>query len=207
MAFQPKHVILVAALAIVGLSVAHALTPIQPKQQATREASSNARLIAEGLHIFRYDTFGDEQLWTDKLRLHEIVEKSLDPTTALSVGLKVDADVLPAGILEEADLKSPATTVALLKMNAIVGILATVDADDHITRLGVTCALCHSTVDDSVMAGIGRRQDGWPNRDLNVGAIIALSPALTAQQKAAGGAGRVPEVAVSSSVACEPGSR
>jgi mono/diheme cytochrome c family protein len=183
MVFQPSHGIGVAALAIVGLSAAHALTPVQSKQKATREASGNAQLIAEGMHIFRYDTFGDEQLWTDKLRLHEVVEKSVDPTTALSVGLKVDADVLPAGLLKEADLKSPATTVALLKMNAIVGIQAKVDADNRITALGVTCALCHSTVDDSVMPGIGHRQDGWPNRELDVGAIIALSPALTAEQK------------------------
>src|SRR5687767_15966001 len=114
------------------------------------------------------------------LRLNEVVEKSVDPTTALKVGLKVDADVLPAGILEKVDLKSPATTVALLKMNAVVGLQATVDAGNHITRLGVTCALCHSTVDNSVMPGIGRRLDGWPNRDLNSGAIIALSPALPA---------------------------
>jgi mono/diheme cytochrome c family protein len=184
MVFQPRHSIVVATLTIVGLSAAHALTPVQSKQKATRESSGNAQLIAEGMHIFRYDTFGDEQLWTDKLRLHEVVEKSVDPTAALSVGLKVDADVLPAGMLQAADLKSPATTLALLKLNAIVGIQATVDADNHITALGVTCALCHSTVDDSVMAGIGHRQDGWPNRDLNVGAIIALSPALTMEQKA-----------------------
>jgi cytochrome c5 len=141
-------------------------------------------LIAEGLKVFRFDTFGDEQVWTDKLRLHEVVEKSVDPTTALKVGLKVDAGVLPPGILDKVDLKSPATTVALLKMNAVVGIQATVDANNHITRIGVTCALCHSTVDNSVTPGIGRRQDGWPNRDLNVGAIIALSPALSADQKA-----------------------
>lgn len=184
MVSQPKHVIAVATLAIVGVSAAHALTPVESKQKATREAAGNAQLIAQGMHIFRYDTFGDEQLWTDKLRLHEVLEKSIDPTTALSVGLKVDADVLPAGILESADLKSPATTVALLKMNAIVGIQATVDANNRITALGVTCALCHSTVDDSVRAGIGHRQDGWPNRDLDVGAIIALSPKLTAEQKA-----------------------
>lgn len=184
MVLLPKHSIVVATLAIVGLSAAHALAPVQSKQKATREAAGNAQLIAEGMHIFRYDTFGDEQLWTDKLRLHEVVEKSVDPTTALSVGLKVDADLLPAGILKEVDLKNPATTVALLKLNAIVGIQATVDAGNHITALGVTCALCHSTVDDSVMAGIGRRQDGWPNRDLDVGAIIALSPVLTVEQKA-----------------------
>ena len=149
---------------------------------ATRGAS--AAEVAEGQRIFRFETFGDEQLWTDTLRLNEVVEQKVDPTTALKVGLKVDADALPPGVLEKADLKSPATTVALLKMNAVVGLQATVDANNHITRLGVTCALCHSTVDNSVMAGIGRRKDGWPNRDLNVGAIIALSPVLPADKKA-----------------------
>jgi cytochrome c5 len=158
-------------------------TPAGPVAAAQHPESSPAQ-VAEGQRVFRFDTFGDEQLWTDKLRLHEVVEKNVDPTTALKVGLKVDADALPAGILAKVDLKSPATTVALLKMNAVVGLQATVDANNHITRLGVTCALCHSTVDDSVMPGIGRRKDGWPNRNLNVGAIIALSPALTADQKA-----------------------
>ena len=147
-------------------------------------AQTEAALIEEGRQAFRFDTFGDEQLWTTTLRLHEVVEKAVDPGTALKVGLKVDADVLPAGILQTVDLKSPATTVALLKMNAIVGIQAKVDQDGHITSIGVTCALCHSTVDNSVMPGIGRRLDGWPNRDLNVGAIIGLSPALPAEKKA-----------------------
>jgi mono/diheme cytochrome c family protein len=150
---------------------------------ATVETTSPA-LVAEGQRVFRFETFGDEQVWTDKLRLNEVVEKNVDPTTALKVGLKVDADALPPGILGKVDLKSPATTVALLKMNAVVGIQATVDSNNHITRLGITCALCHSTVDNSVMAGIGRRMDGWPNRDLNVGAIIALSPVLAADKKA-----------------------
>jgi len=149
---------------------------------ATDETSP--ALIAEGQRVFRFDTFGDEQLWTDTLRLHEVVEKSIDPLTALKVGFKVDSTVLPPGILEKVDLKSPATTVALLKMSAIVGVQATVDANNHITQLGVTCAFCHSTVDNSVMPGIGLRQDGWPNRDLNVGAIIALSPVLSADKKA-----------------------
>jgi cytochrome c5 len=145
---------------------------------------SDPSTVAQGKQIFRFDTFGDEQLWTDNLRLHQVVESAVDPTTALKVGLKVDADALPPGILKTVDLKSPATTVALLKMNAVVGLKATVDANNHITRLGVTCALCHSTVDDSVAPGIGHRMDGWPNRDLNVGAIIALSPALPAEKKA-----------------------
>jgi len=146
-------------------------------------AADDPGLVSEGQKIFRFDTFGDEQLWTDKLGLHKVVETKVDPTTALKVGLKVDAEALPPGTLEKADLKNPATTVALLKLNAVLGLKAEVDASNHITKLGVTCALCHSTVDDSVQKGIGKRLDGWPNRDLNVGAIIALSPALTADQK------------------------
>jgi mono/diheme cytochrome c family protein len=145
--------------------------------------AADADVVKDGQKIFRFDTFGDEQLWTDKLGLHKVVEQKVDPTTALKVGLKVDADALPPGILDKADLKDPATTVALLKLNAVVGLKAEVDAANHITKLGVTCALCHSTVDDAVKPGIGHRKDGWPNRDLNVGAIIALSPALTADQK------------------------
>ena len=144
----------------------------------------SAANVAAGQRVFRFDTFGDEQFWTDTAKLNQVVEQNVDPTTALKVGLKVDADVLPPGILQQVDLKSPATTVALLKMNAVVGVQAVVDANNHITRLGITCALCHSTVDNSVMPGIGHRKDGWPNRDLNVGAIIALSPAVTPAQKA-----------------------
>src|SRR5919109_2302151 len=104
--------------------------------------------VSDGKQIFRFDTFGDEQLWTDKLGLHKVVQEKVDPTTALKVGLKVDSEALPPGTLEKADLKDPKTTVALLKMNAVVGLKAEVDAQGNITRLGVTCALCHSTVDD-----------------------------------------------------------
>ena len=142
---------------------------------------------SSGKDIFRFDTFGNETVWTDTLRLHETIAKAVDPTTALSVGLKVDADALPPGILKTADLKSPATTVALLKLNAVVGVKGTVvskDGRDTLTRVGITCALCHSTVDDSVMPGIGHRLDGRPNLNLNPGAIIALSPALDAAKKA-----------------------
>ena len=178
--------ILASALcvALAGRGTTPASDPVSFGGTAERPATAQAATVAEGQKVFRFDTFGDEQLWTDKLRLHEVVEKSVDPTTALKVGLKVDAEALPPGTLEKADLKSPATTIALLKLNAVVGLQATVDANNRITRLGVTCALCHSTVDNSVTAGIGRRRDGWPNRDLNVGAIIALSPALPADKKA-----------------------
>jgi mono/diheme cytochrome c family protein len=143
--------------------------------------------LAEGKEIFRFDTFGDETFWTDTLRLHEVIQTAVSPLTALSVGLKVDADALPPGTLESADLNAPATTIALLKLNAVVGLkgtVETVNAKDTLTQVGITCALCHSTVNNSVQAGIGQRLDGWPNRELDPGAIIALSPALTTEQKA-----------------------
>src|SRR5262245_16587019 len=149
-------------------------------------------LVAQGKEIFRFDTFGDETQWTDRLRMHEVIASAVDPTTALSVGLKVDAEALPPAVVQgiqngTVSLTSPATTVALLKLNAVVGLkgtVETVNGRDTLTRVGITCALCHSTVDNSFSAGIGKRLDGWPNRDLNPGAIIALSPALTAAQKA-----------------------
>jgi cytochrome c5 len=136
-----------------------------------------------GQTIFRFDTFGDEQKWTDVLRIHEVIPAAVSPVVALSVGLKVDADALPPGILETVDLNDPATTVALLSLDAVVGVMGKVE-DGQLKEVGITCALCHSTVDDSVAPGIGHRLDGWPNRDLNPGAIIALSPALTDAQRA-----------------------
>lgn len=143
--------------------------------------------LAAGKQTFRFDTYGDETFWTDTLRIHEVIESGVSPVTALAVGLKVDADVLPPGILQTADLNSPATTVALLKLNAVLGLqgtVETVNGKDTLTRVGITCALCHSTVNNSVAPGIGQRLDGWPNLELNAGAIIALSPALTGAQKA-----------------------
>lgn len=141
-------------------------------------------LSAQGRYIFRHWTFGDEPFWTDTLHLDQVVETAVSPATALAVGLKVDAERLPPGFLSGADLTSPATTVELLRRDAVVGVEAVVTADRHIQRIGITCALCHSTVDNSVAPGVGRRLDGWPNRDLNVGAIVALSPALPAAAKA-----------------------
>jgi mono/diheme cytochrome c family protein len=148
--------------------------------------------IAQGKDIFRFDTFGDEAKWTDTLRMHEVIATSVDPTTALSVGLKVDADALPQSLKDgitngTVDLTSPATTVALLKLDAVVGmkgVVETIGGVDQLTRLGITCALCHSTVDDSFSPGMGKRLDGWANRDLNPGAIIALSPAVDDAEKA-----------------------
>ena len=148
------------------------------------------RMISEGRQTFRYDTFGDEVFWGDELRLHEaIAGKTLggvgpgvSPSTALSVGLKVDVAAL-SGDLRRAlrqgrvDLNDPASTLVLLKQNAVVGVRGSFDGSgQRLTSIGITCALCHSTVDDSFAPGIGQRLDGWAARDLNVGAIIALAP-------------------------------
>jgi len=149
-------------------------------------------LAAQGKDIFRFDTFGDETFWTDTLMMNQVIQSAVDPMTALSVGLKVDADALPPAVVVgvqdgSISLTSPATTVALLKLNAVVGLAATVEnvgGTDTITRVGITCALCHSTVDNSFTPGIGKRLDGWANDDLNPGAIIALSPVLPADAKA-----------------------
>src|SRR4051794_5123061 len=82
--------------------------------------------IQDGMTVFRSDTFGDEQFWTGMLQMNTVIETSVSPVKALGVGLKVDADALPAGILGTVDLTSPATTVALLKLNAVVGLKGTV---------------------------------------------------------------------------------
>jgi mono/diheme cytochrome c family protein len=133
----------------------------------------------DGQQIFRFDTFGDEQLWTDVLRIHEVLP-SVDPATALAVGLKVDSDALPPPVIAaikagQLPVNDPKVTLRLLELNAVVGVAGKV-AGDKLKSVGITCALCHSTVDDSLAPGIGRRLDGWPNRDLNVGAIVGLSP-------------------------------
>jgi mono/diheme cytochrome c family protein len=159
---------------------------------SSASANQDALLAAQGKQIFRFDTFGDETQWTDTLRMHEVIAAAVDPTTALSVGIKVDSEALPAAVVQgikdgTIDLKSPDTTVALLKLNAVVGLqgkVEVVNGKDTLTRVGITCALCHSTVDNSFAPGIGKRLDGWANRDLNPGAIIALSPALSAAMKA-----------------------
>ena len=152
-------------------------------QQATpqsRQFGQQTALAAQGKHIFRFETFGDEAKWTDTLRMHEVISAAIDPLTALSVGLKVDADALPpevvAGIKDGSiNLRSPATTVALLKLDAVIGLkgkVESVNGVDTLTRLGITCALCHSTVDNSFATGIGKRLDGWPNRDLDPGGSL-----------------------------------
>jgi hypothetical protein len=182
---KPTVLIALAALAACGGGDDHHHRPPPPPDP-------EAELVAFGKNVFRFDTFGDEAKWTDTLRLHEVIAASVDPATALAVGLKVDVDALPPAVQNgirngSVDLKSPQTTVTLLKLNAVVGLIGkveTVGGKDVLKSVGITCALCHSTVDNSFDKGIGRRLDGWPNRDLNPGAIIALSPVLSAAQKA-----------------------
>jgi hypothetical protein len=158
------------------------------------QIGSNARrMLEEGRQIFRFDTFGDEVFWGDKLKLHQAIEGSkfggvgagLSPKAALAVGLKVDMDALPASLVGqvkrgEVNLDDPATTLALIKLNAVLGVKGTFNADGSLRAVGLSCAVCHSTVDDAFMPGIGHRLDGWPNRDLNVGQIISLAPDTSA---------------------------
>ena len=152
---------------------------------------NNTMLFAEGRRVFRYDTFGDEAFWGDALKLHLAlagtnnggVGPGVSPRTALGVGLKVDVRALPNSLQKklragEVNLDDPAITVALLKLNSVVGVTGFF-TNGALKSIGIQCALCHSTVDDSFASGIGQRLDGWPNRDLNVGAIIALAPDLS----------------------------
>jgi hypothetical protein len=152
----------------------------------------NARMmLQDGRRIFRFDTFGDEAFWGDVLQLHQAIQgeafggagPGVSPNTALAVGLKVDVDALPQKLVNDlrkgrVDLDDPATTLALLQLNAVVGVTGFFNQDGTLRSIGIQCALCHSTVDDSLAPGIGHRLDGWAARDLNVGAIIALAPNL-----------------------------
>lgn len=150
-------------------------------------------LVLQGKDVFRNETFGDETTWTDVLKMNQVIETAVDPTTALSVGLKVDASALPAAVVTgiqngSISLTDPQTTLALLQLNAVVGVKGQVSTTPggtlKLDKVGITCALCHSTVDNSFAPGIGNRLDGYPNRDLDPGLIISLSPALTPAQKA-----------------------
>src|SRR5256714_4950366 len=149
--------------------------------------------VLMGEQVFRFDTFGDEAFWGDTLKLHQAIEGAklggvgpgVSPKTALAVGLKVDVDALPADLVAkvkrgEVNLDDPATTLALIKLDAVLGVKGTFNADGSLKAVGLSCAVCHSTVDDAFMPGIGHRLDGWPNRDLNVGQIISLAPDTTA---------------------------
>jgi len=193
-------VALTVVVALIGCEIRKAETEAVPpagtdsagKQGYDEQIHMNAeRMLEEGKRTFRFDTFGSEDFWGGKLRLHEAIagEKlggigaGVSPTTALSLGLKVDAEALPAELVAQikagqVDLDDPATTVALLKLNAVVGVTGVFDPQGKLGSIGIQCALCHSNVDDSFSPGIGKRLDGWGNRDLNVGAIVATAPNL-----------------------------
>ena len=190
---------LVFAMVPIGaglLAVAAGAIAAPPKAPAAAKgfdaeiARYSQQMLDEGRKTFRFDTFGSEAFWGDALGLHKAIAgqknggvgPGVTPKTALSVGLKVDADALPDALKKQlkagkVNLDDPATTIALLKLNAVVGVTAIADANG-VKSMGIQCALCHSTVDDSMGAGIGKRLDGWPNRDLNVGAIASLAPNL-----------------------------
>ena len=148
-------------------------------------------LAEQGKNIFRNDTFGDQDFWGDTLQLNKAIEGAqhggvgpgVSPATALAVGLKVDQDALPPALVKQisagkVDLNDPAVTLALLKLNAVIGVTGFFNPDGTLKSMGIQCALCHSTVDNAFAPGIGHRLDGWANRDLNVGAIVGLSPNL-----------------------------
>jgi len=160
--------------------------------QNDRNINAHARnAVAEGRQIFRFDTFGSEAFFGDALQLHKAIAGAknggvgpgVSPKTALAVGLKVDADALPENLKAQikagkVNLDDPATTLALLQLNAVVGLTGKFDQSGKIQSLGAQCALCHSQVDDSFAPGIGKRLDGWANRDLNIGLIVSLAPNL-----------------------------
>jgi hypothetical protein len=199
-----KHAIVGSML--LGLAIAFACAPF-PKEAETSPAVKAQRfpaknfdgviedyaeeMLKEGRKIFRYDTFGSEAFWGDQLRLHEAIagEKQggigpgLTPKQALQLGLKVDQSAVPRTLVEvlkaaSVSLEKPETTLVLLRANAVLGVTGFFDKDNRLRSIGIQCAFCHSTVDDSFARGIGRRLDGWPNRDLDVGAIVALAPNL-----------------------------
>lgn len=150
------------------------------------------QMVSQGRQTFRFDTFGDEAFWGDMLKLHQAIEGTqfggvgpgLSPSAALTLGLKVDVDALPAGVVKQLkqgklDLNDPAVTLVLLRHNAVLGVEGFFNEDNGLRSVGITCALCHSTVDNSLTTGVGQRLDGWANRDLNVGEIVALAPDLS----------------------------
>src|SRR5215216_47733 len=179
--------VLYLGLVIVNASVSAVSASGRDSDKQDREAAQ--QLFEQGRQIFRFDTFGDEAFWGDALQLHQAIKgealggvaPGVSPRTALAGGLKVDSAALPESLKQDlaagqVDLDDPATTLALLKLNAVVGLKGFFEQDGTLRSIGLTCASCHSMVDDSFAPGIGRRLDGWPNRDLNVGAIVSLAP-------------------------------
>lgn len=187
----PAALLACAAVVLFTLPGSTSPKPSADQPGAYTTAKNAADMFVDGRHIFRFDTFGDEAFWGDTLRLHQAIEGSnlggvgpgVSPNTALAVGLKVDVDALPASLIQElkqrkVNLDDPATTLALLQLNSVVGVTGLFKSDGTLKSVGIQCALCHSTVDNSLAPGIGHRLDGWANRDLNVGEIISLAPNL-----------------------------
>lgn len=197
-----KFLTIFFSLGVIGVAAALVVASDQPRSTDQPESSvtnsddvtieaNSSKMIATGRKTFRFDTFGDEAFWGDTLKLHQAIEGAalggvgpgVSPTTALAVGLKVDADALPASVVQalkagQLNLRDPRVTLALLKLNAVVGVTGFFNSEGTLKSVGIQCALCHSTVDNSLAPGIGHRLDGWANRDLNVGAIVALAPNL-----------------------------
>jgi cytochrome c2 len=187
-------VVLLSAALIPASAQMRSKEPTGGKEYDAAAAEQAKQYLDDGRETFRFDTFGSEDFWGGKLKLHEAIagEKlggkgpGLSPETALDVGLKVDINAIPKAVAEalnkgEVDLTDPASTLVLLKANAVVGVTGFFAEDGKtLSSVGIQCSLCHSTVDDAYAPGIGHRLDGWPNRDLNVGAIVALAPDLTA---------------------------
>jgi hypothetical protein len=191
-------IVLIGLLAKQAISGADSDEDRHSLTEFDRLIDSNSRdMIRDGRKTFRFDTFGDEAFWGDLLGLHKAIQGTafggvatpdlnldgVSPKTALAVGLKVDVEALPrelVGALRrgQVNLDDPATTLALLRLNAVVGLTGFFQAGGSLRSIGIQCALCHSTVDDSFAPGIGRRRDGWANRDLNIGLIASLAPNL-----------------------------
>jgi hypothetical protein len=193
---MPLAASLASALVAMGLTAVASAPQVSARTGGSAASpdqgnNASARLISQGKQTFRFDTFGDQAFWGDTVHLNQAIAGAknggvgpgLSPKAALGVGLKVDVDALPQsvrqGILNgKVNLNDPATTLALLKLNAVVGVKGIFDSNGTLNSVGIECALCHSTVDNSLAPGIGHRLDGWANRDLNVGAIIGLAPNL-----------------------------
>jgi hypothetical protein len=200
-----KHILFLISLALTSLVVILLYTQCAQADKASATpgndlsradgndaVTANAqKLVEKGRQIFRYETFGDEVYWSGGLQLHKAIagEKNggvgagLSPKAALAAGLKVDMEMIPANVAADikagkVNLDDPAVTLTLLQLNAVVGVKGTFDNSKNLVQVGITCASCHSTVDNAFAPGIGRRLDGWPNRDLNVGAIVSMAPSL-----------------------------
>ena len=188
--FLPVAAALMLAGAILLNVSAVSKTPRPHRARATVPAV-DVKLYRQGKHVFRFDTFGDQQYWSGQLQLDKAIEGAknggvgpgVSPKAALAVGLKVDSQALPKSVVNaikkgKVDLNDPKTTLALIKLNAVVGLKGSFNRNGSMRSMGITCAICHSTVDNSFAPGIGKRLDGWPNQDLNVGAIVSLAPNL-----------------------------